>query len=251
MTLLPSIGRTRHSRQAMGGAVSLAADAPIDVPRAREIAGERWNDELAVQLEGAIAANGGVALKLSDLKTQFPLAFETEEEKQSRLEAEFKAILLQRSEGHVTINYQMYNEQFPVSGNTLTASRIDEDYGLSDVMPACRIMLSQIDSKARTLYSNAHHGTEAPWVREDPVGTFRDLLAGETYFCIVIEDPAQYAQDMQALAARLQAEGVSSATEERVEGCSCLYGNPCLDQYICRDWDSRFAVAKKNGWKGF
>jgi hypothetical protein len=236
----------------MGAAVSLAADAPVDTQTAKEIAGERWNDELENQLETAIAANGGVPLKFSDLKAQCPLAFETEEEKQCRLEAEFQAILLQRSEGEVTINYQMYNELFPVSGNDLTASRIDEDYGLSDVMPGCRIMLSQIDSKARTLYCNAHKGVEAPWVREDPVGTFRELLAGETYFCIVIENPAQYARDMEALAARLKTEGVVVfPKEQRMEGCSCLYGNPCLDQYICKDWDSRFAVAKQNGWKGF
>jgi hypothetical protein len=34
------------------------------------------------------------------------------------------------------------------------------------------------------------------------------------------------------------------------EGCSCLYGNPCMDQYVCSDWAHRFEVAKKNGWKG-
>ena len=35
------------------------------------------------------------------------------------------------------------------------------------------------------------------------------------------------------------------------ESCSCLYGNPCVDEYSCRDWTNRFAVAKANGWKGF
>jgi hypothetical protein len=33
------------------------------------------------------------------------------------------------------------------------------------------------------------------------------------------------------------------------ETCSCLYGNPCVDQYECRDWNNRFEVAKKNGMK--
>ena len=37
----------------------------------------------------------------------------------------------------------------------------------------------------------------------------------------------------------------------RKEGCSCLYGNPCQDQYVCQNWANRFEVAKKNGWKGF
>lgn len=35
------------------------------------------------------------------------------------------------------------------------------------------------------------------------------------------------------------------------ESCSCIYGAPCVDEYGCRDWTNRFAVAKKNGWKGF
>jgi hypothetical protein len=149
------------------------------------------------------------------------------------------------------INYQMYNEEFPVSANTLTAARIDEDYGLTDVMPGCRIRLSQIDSKSRTLYGNAHQGAEAPWVKEDPEGTFRDLMAGEKYYCIVIENPGQYARDMEETRKRLERDGVPVEQGARAEGCSCLFGNPCLDQYVCKDWGNRFAVAKKNGWKGF
>jgi hypothetical protein len=92
-------------------------------------------------------------------------------------------------------------------------------------------------------------------VREDPIGTFKELLSGEKYYCIVIEAPEQYALDQKNLQARLLASGLldaASATRGRdVEGCSCLYGNPCMDQYICRDWDNRFAVSKNNGWKGF
>ena len=30
------------------------------------------------------------------------------------------------------------------------------------------------------------------------------------------------------------------------EGCSCVYGNPCVDPYICLDWENRFAVATAN-----
>ena len=37
----------------------------------------------------------------------------------------------------------------------------------------------------------------------------------------------------------------------RKEGCSCIYGNPCQDKYVCLNWTGRFEVAKKNGWKGF
>ncbi len=38
--------------------------------------------------------------------------------------------------------------------------------------------------------------------------------------------------------------------ERKTEGCSCLFGNPCQDKYVCKDWNNRFEVAKKNGWKG-
>ena len=38
--------------------------------------------------------------------------------------------------------------------------------------------------------------------------------------------------------------------ERKTEGCSCLFGNPCQDKYVCKDWNNRFDVAKKNGWKG-
>jgi len=32
--------------------------------------------------------------------------------------------------------------------------------------------------------------------------------------------------------------------------CSCLWGNPCVSQYNCKDWANRAEVARRNGWKG-
>lgn len=213
--------------------------------------GVTWNDELNSLFESH-AAGDPKTISTNDWKALVPTLFETESDRVKRVEAEYLAILAARADGQVVINYQMYNEQFPVAGNTLTAARIDEDYGLTDVMPGCRIRLSTIDSKARTLYENAYDGKPAPWVREDPEGTFKDLLAGETYYCIVFEDAVQYAKDMDALQKRLgEAPKENSKGGRAEEGCSCLFGNPCMDQYICKDWDNRYAVAKKNGWKGF
>ena len=37
---------------------------------------------------------------------------------------------------------------------------------------------------------------------------------------------------------------------EDSSSCSCVYGNPCMSSYSCRDWKNRFEVAKRNGWKG-
>ncbi len=42
----------------------------------------------------------------------------------------------------------------------------------------------------------------------------------------------------------------TKSTIRRTEGCSCLYGNPCIDSYVCGDWTNRFEVAKRNGFKG-
>ena len=37
---------------------------------------------------------------------------------------------------------------------------------------------------------------------------------------------------------------------EDSSSCSCLFGNPCVSPYCCKDWRNRFEVAKRNGWKG-
>ena len=42
--------------------------------------------------------------------------------------------------------------------------------------------------------------------------------------------------------------GGQSGSTGAAESCSCLEGNPCVDEYHCKDWKNRFEVAKKNGW---
>ena len=61
-------------------------------------------------------------------------------------------------------------------------------------------------------------------------------------------------EDVAAEAKRVRKPYAGEAKIEskvRKEGCSCLYGNPCMDKYVCEDWNGRMEVAKKNGWKGF
>ena len=41
-----------------------------------------------------------------------------------------------------------------------------------------------------------------------------------------------------------------AALMEDASSCSCLWGNPCVSQYNCKDWANRAEVAKRNGWKG-
>ncbi len=143
----------------------LFTESAISLDEAKFIIGRYgldWNEDINASYESCLS-NGVVILSVWSVAS--PTLFETPQDRERRLHTEFKELMAKRSEGVVTINYQMYNESFPISKNILTASRIDEDYGLSDVMPGCRIRLSTIDSKARTLYENAKEGKcEAPWV---------------------------------------------------------------------------------------
>ena len=114
-------------------------------------------------------------------------------------------------------------------------------------MPGCKIKLSTIDSHRRTLYEQDNNDRPAPWVKEEPEGVFQELLAGETYYCIVIEDPEQYKRDMEELQSKLNLMDTDTEAKPRQEGCSCLYGNPCQDPYVCLDWDKRWKVSIENG----
>ena len=81
----------------------------------------------------------------------------------------------------------------------------------------------------------------------------------------VVQDPAQEERDRAQMKKQWAAVGPERsnrtagdtmlkdeyAGEGLPETCSCLYGNPCVDEYGCKDWANRFAIATKNGWKGF
>lgn len=155
-----------------------------------------------------------------------------------------------RANGEVTLIYEQYNELFPIANGSTTHANIDEVYCLSFVMPNCLIHLS--NHKPDVKRKLEIEGDLDLFIPEEPRGQYLSLEAGKTYYVYVEQESAQLARDQERM--RRIAEGMDGArasTEQRAEGCSCLYGNPCVDQYICKDWDNRFAVAKKNGWKGF
>ena len=114
------------------------------------------------------------------------------------------------------------------------------------------------------------------YVAEKPRGTFQGLEKGKTYHVYVEENEKEFekakekadkvAEIMNGEATANSRAGLNFFTpgetyaQNRLvndaaymvpESCSCLYGNPCVDEYSCRDWNNRFAVAKANGWKGF
>ena len=220
------------------GEIATAAAADVVEGEAAPVAGAEAEAE---------AVEGEKTIAFSLWKDLLPSIFETEEERDVRVDIEFRAHLAKRAEGNIVVNYQTYNEEFPVSKNSLTSERIDEDYGLTDVMPGCQMKLSTIDSSRRTKYETEHDGRIAPWVKEEPPGVFQELLAGETYYLLVIEDPKQYQADMAELQGKLSLLDKVEENKPRQEGCSCLYGNPCQDPYVCLDWDNRWKVSIDNG----
>lgn len=155
--------------------------------------------------------------------------------------------------------YEMYNEEFTIVEGSMTQQEIDEVYALSFVMPDCRVHLSTLDPTAKRQADIT--GMLDIFVKEDPVGTYQGLEKECNYYVYVEQEAARLARDheigrQQAERRRQAATSNALLAIERddgrgVESCSCIYGNPCVDEYGCRDWSHRFAIASANGWKGF
>mmetsp|Transcript_25620 Transcript_25620/g.78816 ORF Transcript_25620/g.78816 Transcript_25620/m.78816 type:complete len:90 (+) Transcript_25620:268-537(+) len=83
----------------------------------------------------------------------------------------------------------------------------------------------------------------------------------ETYFGIVdatsshyvleVDEDTDAGLNVKTTSGPIQFHTTQEAAAPRKEGCSCLFGNPCMDSEVCEDWHNRFEVAKRNGWKGF
>jgi len=180
------------------------------------------------------------AAKAADDMAVAAAAEEERQKQQAAAEAEIKR-LGKLANGEVTIKYNMYAEKFQIADHTLTAQTIDELYCLSDVMPGCFIHLAE---------KEFGYGEEQQYVKEDPCGTFRGLMAGTTYWCYVQQDPEQELRDQEAIRRRWAGEVVGGGLGDRgteTEGCSCGYGAPCTDPMICKDFENRFANALKAG----
>ena len=156
--------------------------------------------------------------------------------------------------GKVRIMYEQYDELFDIADGSTSQSAIDEMYCLSFVMPDCRIHLSDRSPAERTRLAN--EGIQIAYEREDPEGVYRGLCTTKTYYVYVDQEAERLHRDQAETKARLETAAVvqgndRSSHREFYESCSCLFGNPCLDEYVCKDWNNRLAVATKHGWKGF
>lgn len=160
--------------------------------------------------------------------------------------------------GKVTLIYEQYNEQFDIVNGSTNQEAIDEVYCLSFVMPNCLIHLSKHNPTVKRQLE-CEEKFDDLFILESPRGTFIGLFADDTYYVYVEQEEAQLARDqarMRQIANSM--EGINDKKRDKLrddgramESCSCIYGNPCVDEYGCKDWDNRFAIATKNGWKGF
>lgn len=165
-------------------------------------------------------------------------------------------------DGTITIRYNHYKKPFSIISGSTTAAAVDAEYFLSFAFPGAKIHLS--------LYSPSDFSfedkglTSRPLIPEQPIGVFRNLKAGGEYWVDIEEDAKEkeaYEQRQQAIAEanakkraideELEKSGAALINKVKIESCSCIEGNPCLDRYCCKDWEHRYEVAKKHGWKGF
>ena len=137
-------------------------------------------------------------------------------------------------------------------------------------MPNCVLRLSEY-SPAERLISSSFTRNDAEedekegkekdinWVDfflpEEPQGTYHNLVDNKTYYIHVFQDAEQLEIDqmqMRSKAADMKRDVKEVLVKEDgrgFESCSCIYGEPCRDEYGCRDWGNRFTIAKSNGWK--
>jgi hypothetical protein len=154
----------------------------------------------------------------------------------------------------VTIRYNHYKPSFEIVGGRLGAAAVDAELFLSHVFKQCTLELHSGGSAA---------GPVIPTEGGPAIATctFVGLVPGETYWVGVVENAeeaaASAAREEAAYAAREAAKAAAAAkqpatggSERRGEGCSCIWGNPCVDEYVCKDWANRFAVAAANGCRG-
>jgi hypothetical protein len=145
--------------------------------------------------------------------------------------------------------------QFPIVDGSTTAANIDDVYALTFVMPDCAIHLSSYSPKDITKVDVSVD----PYITEDPRGVYQGLEKDRSYY-VYVEQQADQLKRERERAKLISIEGGLPEVKDPLkikndgrgfESCSCIEGNPCVDEYGCRDWSNRFTISKKNGWKGF
>lgn len=159
--------------------------------------------------------------------------------------------------GQVQLLYEQYDEFFPLLDGCISQADIDEVYCLTFVMPGCRLHLSLSSPAERTRLLN--EGSDITYLPETPDGVFSGLVTSSVYYIYVEQEVERLLRDQVETQQRLSGAQVTVLISGHDQGthndfyekCSCIYGNPCVNEYICKDWNNRYAIATKHGWKGF
>lgn len=153
--------------------------------------------------------------------------------------------------GSITVHYCDYHPVIKIVDGSTTAGAIDEELALTFVYARCEIHLTQAPVKGNDWKT-------VDWSRlesRNSAGKFEGLVAGKEYWAVVIEDDKEKKRYMAEQAARATAFAKESASragggvkEDRLlslESCSCIEGNPCVDNNGCKDWSNRFENARR------
>jgi len=165
--------------------------------------------------------------------------------------------------GKVRLIYSIYDRLFDIKDGAISVEEVDEEYCLSDIMPDCSLELIDMKPQARIDQENA--GIPTPFIKKTvrwnfDVGEWQSLYTYDPddrepkkYWIVVFQDPKQREKALAKTRQKMGTMEVPTRTPlgcplERMEGCSCLEGNPCTEfnKYNCKDWDNRIAVALAN-----
>jgi len=166
--------------------------------------------------------------------------------------------------GKVKVRYNHYNKDFSVVEGKLNWEHVDDEYAISFVFKGnweCHLVHEATSEKilpdGGALYTEMRKDPDGfdPDEEEEKVcGFFSGLTVATSdgkqkeYVLRVREDEA-----LEALKPKTTYKAPDNVIQKgpKMESCSCIEGNPCVDAYCCKDWKNRFEVAKKHGWKGF
>ncbi|KRX02344.1 hypothetical protein PPERSA_09961 [Pseudocohnilembus persalinus] len=178
----------------------------------------------------------------------------------SKKESQEESKESQEQKGEAVVKYNHYNSKFPVINGQMKFTDIDEEYALSFVYEGNfgkkLIELGDESQQNNNKNDNTHFLESKDFVTDkvDEQGkqiietVFYGVKIGGSYKILIIEDKEA---EEKIVHKAYKAPEQEKEDKKRGEGCSCLFGNPCQDKYVCQDWNNREAVARKNGWKGF
>ena len=159
-----------------------------------------------------------------------------------------------------------FDRLFDLEGGAVSVEVVDDEYGLSDDMPGCSIELIASEPPPQSTAGLELMTCTVAFIEKTvrwnfDEGEWRGLYTYDAnerepkkYWIVVFQDPKEREADMAKSRQRLEESAdptepdPTEPIKKRMEGCSCLYGNPCTEfnKYNCKDWENRFAVARAN-----